>query len=417
LSLLAAQGPPETLTVPQIIGAQTTGDLITQTRLQRVVDDAIAYLEPNEAPLITLMTAAKKKRVGKASPRVEWFERDYAARWTSVTEVSLAADTTLDLEDGTKVVAGDNLLVPAAIGVATQGEIMRVISVAGNVATVVRGQYGTAAADIADNAPIRILGPAYEEGATKPTAKVAAPAVKIQYMQIFRTVWEMSRTMRQSLVYGAPMGDWDEETKVKLKEHKLAMNSSFLFGKKSEGLTAGPTSKPLRTCDGINAFITSNVYDAGGSLTYKKLQTFGKTAFRYGSREKIFVAAPTISNAINYFGYGKLQIQPVETKLGLNITRVDMGYGTFLMVNDVMLEDPSGSTAGFGAWGFVIDPANVEYNFLEGNGENSDTKMTVVGPENQSLTDGYAAEYLTEACPRWKLEQTHAKIYNAGDYA
>lgn len=401
----------------QVIGQRTTNQAITETRLIRQVDDQIGYLEPNIAPLVTLMMRMKKRQAVK-SPRIEWFEDDYNARWAQNSSDTVAANsssTTVTVTDGTLFIAGDVFCVPNAVTSSAAVEVCRVTNVTGAVLTVVRDIGGTGTVAINANAALRLLGSAFEEGGTIPSSKTTAPAVKTNYTQIFRTVLDLTKTNIASEQYGASSGERKRLQDKKLKEHKIAMNAAALFGVKSESLTGGPTSKAIRTSAGLNSVISTNIYDASGMLTQKSFESFSRMAFRYGSSKKLLLCAPIIKSAINEWGKSYLMVKPGETKLGVNIQEVTTAHGTWLIVNDWMLEDGVSGYNGFGGIGFSIDMDEASYRYLEGNGISRDTKITenVVVDGGDRLVD----EILTEAAFTFKQEKYHAKLFNVTDYS
>jgi hypothetical protein len=80
--------------------------------------------------------------------------------------------------------------------------------------------------------------------------KSTAPAQKYNYTQIFRTFVDFSKTNTAIKQYGANGSDRQRELKKKLKEHKIGMAAAMMWGTRSEDLTGGPTSKPVRTMGG-----------------------------------------------------------------------------------------------------------------------------------------------------------------------
>ena len=402
-----------------ILGARLTSTLSTESRIIRAVDEQIALLEPNEAPLITILTATEKMRKGENSSLVEWLEDEYVPIWGVTDAAGYAADaTTINVADGTRFLAGDLFIVPKAVTSSAAPELIRVTSVSTNALTVVRGWAGTTAAIIAAAAtPVRIVGPAIAEGADRITSKSTTKVTNTNQMQIFRTAFEASRSAMQTAAYGAAAGEWSLEMRKKLVEHKRAMNSAFLFGTKGSTVVSG---KPVRSCNGLNSIITTNVKDGGGTLTEKVFDDFLASAFRYGSREKMGVFSSKIMQAVHYWAKSKLQIEVTTTTWGLKLTTMVTPFGNITLLNDWMLEHPpTGGTAGFGGMGFVIDPANVSYRFLKGHDGigSSDTKVIELMPGQNLATDGAYGEYITEACPVFKVEETHAKLFNVTDFS
>lgn len=401
----------------QVIGVRTTNQAITETRLVRRVDDQIAMLEPNQNPLLTLTMRLKKRR-SVDSPRYEWFEDDYVARWTTNSTATVAAasgSTTVTVADGSLFVAGDLFLVPQANGSTTAPELIRVTVVTGDVLTVVRAQGGTSVAAINPTAALRIVGNAYEEGAITPAAKSTAPAEKISYTQIFRSASNFTKTQVASKVYGAPDGERKREQKKKLIEQKEKMNAAFLFGSASESLTGGPSGAPVRTTMGLNSVVATNITDAGGVLTKKTFEAFARAAFRYGSQEKLLLASPMIISAIHEWGNSFLLVKPMETVYGVNVNRVQTGHGSWLLAKDWMLENGVAGGNGFAGYGFSVDMDSIEYFYLNANGENRDTHL--IQNAIQDGRDAYVDEYLTEGGLRIIQEKRFARIHNVLDFS
>lgn len=401
----------------QVIGVRTTNQVITETRLVRRVDDQIAMLEPNENPLLTF-TMKLKKRKGIDSPRYEWFEDDYVARWTTNSATTVNANTgstTVTVADGTLFVAGDLFLVPNVDSSSTAPELVRVTVVATNTLTVVRAQGGTTVAAINAGAALRIVGNAYEEGAVTPSAKTTAPAAKISYTQIFRSSLNFTKTQVASKSYGAPDGERKREQRKKLIEQKEKMNAAFLFGSASESLTGGPSGASVRTTMGLNGVIATNITDAGGTLTKKTFETFSRAAFRYGSREKLLLASPMVISAIHDWGNSFLLVKPLEKVFGVDVNRVQTGHGTWMLARDWMLEKGISGGNGFSGYAYSIDMDSLEYFFLNANGENRDTHL--IQNAIQDGRDAYVDEYLTEAGLRIIQEKRFAKLFDVTDYS
>jgi hypothetical protein len=399
--------------MPQVIGVRDTRQSITaENTLVRMVGDDITLLEPNVTPLITMTTKLGQKKPAY-SPRIEWLEDDYVARWAQadVTTVGTTG-TTIAVLDGTLFVVGDLFVVPRLVSVSTPPEQVRVSGIATNTLTIVRGAN---AASIGASAALRIIGSAAEEGAAAPEAKSTTKVTKTTFTQIMRTKMKISKTNAATKQYGAPNGDRKNEQKKKLAEHKIKMNSQALWGAASESLTGGPSGFPIRTTPGINSIITTNVVDAGGTLTDKMLETFARTAFRYGKDQKLLLCSALIKSAINDFAKRYLNVKPMEEVLGVKVQRVETAHGTWLVARDWMLENGIAGGNGFGGMALSIDMDECTYFYLSENGINRDTQLL----EDISKTgaDAFEDEYLTEGAFRFKFEKKHAKLFNVVDYS
>lgn len=398
----------------QLSGIRTTSQTITtEDRLVRFVKDDIVMLEPEITPLITFLMKMGGKYSPCTSPRIEWIEDDYCARWAvagSTTVANNASSTTVPVTDGTLFQAGDIFIVPQAVNSSTAPEQIRVTTVSSNNLTVVRNVGSTGLVTIVPGADLAILGTAFEEGATPPTAKTTTPNTEISYTEIFRKTTNISKTTAASKHYGAPAGERARQWAKKIKEMKIDMNRQFLFGTKSEGLTSGPNGFPVRTTMGLNSVISTNVTDASTTLTEATLASFAQTSFRYGSKTKLLLAAPIVIRAVHSWARGKMDLVPADKSYGLQIQKVVMGHGTWLLVNDWMLENGAGGN-GFGGWAFSIDLDHLKLHYLNGN-DVGNRDWQVQKDLIKDGRDAYVDEVLCEVGLCVQNEKTHAKMFN-----
>lgn len=401
----------------QVIGNRTTYQTITtEARNIRRVDDEIYLLEPNEGPLLTILNKLKKRQATD-NTKFEWLEDDYVARWATMSATTCNASsssTTVVVADGTLFVPGDLFVVPKAVSSSAAPEMVRVVSISSNTLTVVRDVGGNGVDTIDGSGALRIIGSAFEENSSALKMKSTSPASKFAYTQIFKTVIDFSNTAAASAAYGAPAGERKREHAKKLKEHKITMNGQLLFGVTSQDLTGGPGGNPIRTAAGIISVISSNKTDGGGTVTSKTLESFARSAFRYGGKKKILLASPLLCSAVNAWAKRFLQIKSTETDYGLTIQTVTTGHGEWLMVRDWMLENGVSSKNGYGGVGLSLDLDYIKYRYLSANGKNRDTHIRedVV----QDGRDGMVDEIITEGGFQIMQEKYHGMIYNITDY-
>ena len=72
-----------------------------------------------------------------------------------------------------------------------------------------------------------------------------------------------------------------------------------------------------------------------------------------------------------------------------------------------MIYDPLLDAGGYAGYGFILDPENVRYAYLDGR----DTKLQLNVQNND--VDGVVDEYLTECSLEVRLPQTHLLISGA----
>jgi len=409
----------------QIIVNRTTGTASTETRLRRDVSSEMAYLYAQVTPLVTfLQQFAEKTKVPTFAMKYEWPETDYVATWASNSATAVAnfaTATLITVTDSTLFVAGDLVAVPKAVGSSAQPEIFQVLSKpATNAMYVTRGVNGSSNIDtIAADAALAILAPAYEEGSSRPAAKMVSPTMKYNYIQTFRTTFGFSRQAMAVDTFNGAGGDFEREKQAKAKEHQIAINRQFLWGAASEALTGGPSGNPLRTTGGLNSVISTNVVDGGGTLTEAKFREFCRTVVNAGggSEVKYLVASPLIADALDYWATAKLHMQIKETQYGLKIREVEMGGGIFMVVTDRSLASPISGKNGMAGWAFAVDPNAIKMRVLQGNGVDGNTHYIEYGIKEQNGVDSTIGEYISDLGLQVELEKLHGKLFNVTAYS
>ncbi len=400
--------------MPQVVGSRSTNQVITETRLIRDVANEMVTIESGKSPLVTFLSKIEGAKLKVNSPRHEWFEDDFVARYvvnsgTTINGNASSTTITLATDDGKKVVVGTILAIPQAVGNSGSPEIVRVTSVSGDTATVVRNLGSSGLITLAADAAIAILGSAHEEGGSPVSALSTAPVAKITYTQIFKGYVNLTETAIQSAVYGS-RDERDRLQKKKLEEHAIAINRQFLLGRATESLTGGPTlSNPIRTTMGLESVISTNRTDAAGALTRDAIESFARSAFRYGSETKLLLASPLVVSAFHMWANQHQQVSPGEKMFGVNIQKIQTGHGIWLLTRDWSLEDYI-AAQGFAGVAFSVDTKYLKYLYLG----NRDTKLfeDVIKDGRDAAVD----EIKSEVGFKVMNEKAHAKLYNVTGY-
>lgn len=374
-----------------ITGARGT---INVEQAQRRIDmsAAIDLLEPDAAPLTLLSKRASKKAT--VNPQFKWLQDVLAPRFDAINfGAGYAAGATSVVVDNGSYFAEHDL-----VEVTRTRELMRVTAVATNTLTVVRGVGSTAAA-IVDNDELLIIGSAQPEGDTSKPARSDNPTSATNYTQIFRLPWEATETWRHSESETRP-DDWEHQANLKGIEHAKDIEYAFWMGRPSENTTG---SQPRRTTGGAFHFITTNILDAGGTLTETELSTAFRTAFRYGRKRKVAFMSALTTSVVNAFAQGRLETRQGEGTYGLAIREFISPFGTFDVVTHWLFEGTkySGYTA-------ILDMEYVSYRYLANQRGSRDTHIN----DNIQARDAdtMKSEYLTEAGLQFGQEKAHQLI-------
>lgn len=371
----------------------------TEGSLVRDVASRIALLQPEDAPLLSFINGLKKKSE-TTNPKYEWFEDEMRPNTVTVSG-SAGTGTTINVTTGTGVrVRVDDILMT------TTGEAILVTAVATDALTVTRSMGGVAAATLADGNQLIIAGNAMQEGASNPTFKFTAKAAKYNYIQIFRDTIELTDTQIASKSYGGD--DRLHQRKLRGSEHKRGIEQAFLFGDKFED-TSGTQTR--RGTGGLLTSITTNVTDAGGVLTEGTFEAFCRNLFRYSpttsSATKLFLCAPILISALNFWNKTKLQVRQDDKTFGTRLATYRSGHGDLEVTRHWLLAD----FTEFTKYGFALDPQNLMYRYMAG----LDTKLHLdIGLKTDEKT---VDEYRTHAGLELHQERTHAILSGVTGYA
>ena len=381
-----------------ITGVRTTA---TIQSARRVVDMAsqIALLDPNEAPFVTFLKLAKKGSRIAYSPKIEWLEDKLIGNETAINAGAGydADDTAIVVDDDTIFRIGDIAHLPAT------GENLLVTDITANThtLTVTRGYGTTAGASIANDAVVLIVGNAMTENSSSREAKSTQEAACYNYTQIFRTPIKLSGTEAASKLYGGQ--DRAYQRRKAMIEHKRDIGLALYVGQRKEDTTG---TYVRRTLGGLNYFLTQTVaFDSSTNpLTYRNFDSdVAQPAFAHGGTEKLLIAGPNLMTAINTWAENDLMTScdPAAT-YGIRVKELITSYGVLKVIYDPLL---SGTV--YGGYGYVIDPENIRYSYLDGR----DTKLNtnIQAPD----VDGIIDEYFTECSIEVKLPETHVKITGA----
>jgi len=251
-----------------IAGLRGTGDWGTDER-PKDFRESILFYDPNgSSPLFALSAKAGKKTV--SDPEYAWWAEGRNHVRLRVNGALVSGDTTITVDSAdptsttmgvaygtaTHLKAGDLLLVePSADNATFDHEVIQVTEVLSDTQfTASRGVGGTSAASISNDGFLLLIGSAYAEGTSAPDATSRNPVKFTNYLQTFKTSYEISKTAD---VTRARTGSaWSNDKKRKMFDHSRAIELSLLFGRKNE--STGSNGKPLRFMDGLRAQIPSS---------------------------------------------------------------------------------------------------------------------------------------------------------------
>jgi len=234
-----------------IAGMRGTGDWGTDER-PKSFRETILWRSPNgQTPLTALMSKMKSESVN--DPEFAWWEEELNALRLTVSYTTGYATTdqtlvvTSNLQDAQDVVAGDLFMVEKTLTAAYDHEVLMASSITdGTTVVFKRGQLGTTAAPIANATKLTKIGNMFSEGSGAPSASTRNPTKLFNYVQIFKTVYDITNTAKLTKARtGDPVKN---DKKRKMFDHAAALEFATIFGKRWEG--TGANGKPMRSSGG-----------------------------------------------------------------------------------------------------------------------------------------------------------------------
>ena len=374
---------------------------------QRVVDmsPTIAQLEPDEAPLTTMLQKVSKRAA--YSQKVEWLSDELVPRLTTLAASATSAATSLSVPATTGASSGTYFRAGDVIRIASTGENCYVTGVSADTLYVTRGIGGGAvtAASAASGVDVIKVGNAAAEGATLGTLIQTKKVANYNYAQIQRDPWGFTNTLVASKLYGGP--EPANEAKKKLIEHKRQLENTMFWGVRDLNTTG---SAPIGYCGGVFQYVTTNLTTGVGTLTESVFESFLRKAFRYGSQNKVFFCSPLVASALSSFPQGKLAPpSPGISEYGVSLSSYQSASGAKvqIMVKRDWYDFQSTGNQ-YGGIGVMLDMDDITMRPL---------RDTVLKPDRQGNDeDSVKQEYLTEWSFEMGLEKKHAIISGITGY-
>jgi hypothetical protein len=383
---------------------------ISETSNVRDVSSKMLLLEQDRTPLYVLTNNSKRK-VPTTSPRIEWFEDADLGMIGTVSNgtTNYASNATgVFVSDVTLFGVNDIVQVPKAASSSTVDELVLVTAVSGTTngtLTVSRGFAGTTADTIGATVSVKILGVAQTENGAIDSPRAPVKNPKTSGAQIFEWPVQLTRTAASTKVYG----DRPERARLQMlgmRRQKMEIENAGLFGSFSESLSS-PGSR--YTSLGVRSIISSFITDAGNTLTYQTFLSFSRFAFRFGSTEKLLIAAPIVKEALDYIA-GNKQLIKEDTKLfGVSLKKFVTSNGTWMLANNYNMDGGNADEA------IGIDLPSIEYAPLVENGINNDTQLIL----DYDKTNPKVIKDLVFTQAGWRIwhQARHARLFDVGAYA
>ena len=374
-----------------VIRARESTENVPAGRRIRDISKKIHKLDPDAAPFTLLLSRAKTETCNE--PKYEWMQEELPAKWSQLTVADAVVPaagtvTTFTVAHARYFSVGD------VVNVVRTGEKVRVeaVNVVGGTISVVRGVGNTTPAATALNDDLQVIGNAYAEGSPVGLEKSMVETFLFNYVQIFRHAF--GETGTQAATVGYVGKGKTRLTQQKAIEHKLDLERAAMFGERAIDTTS--TNNPRRYTGGAMYFLTSNIRDAGGTLTAPEVWSWMQDVYQHtgasGSSRTLF-ASPLLITTLDQFalttGNVSVNVAPTDKTFGLSVTQWQSSHGGFNIIKHRLLENGLGGQ-GYGGHGFLLDPAAWYLRHLPGR--NTQLRENIGNKGDDAWTDEYFSE-------------------------
>lgn len=374
----------------QVISGLPNTGLENSSKLVRAVDPVLHFYQFDKHPLASLVmtqgmslvqraNSTVPQLIGKAlrkkaypNMKVEWFEDSFFKLEYALVAAVATGDTSVTVSAGDSAYFRVNDII-LATNQAGQTERLKITAI--NTTTgvlTVQNPDGTArsAGIVCTTADkIYLFENVRQEDSTAPSIRTTKSANMFNYMEIISEPYGLTKVKRATAHYtGDPMLEEKRKAFSRLLERLEAM---FLFGTRA---LATFTTNPEYHCGGLKYWMETytdcEIRDmAGRALTKAELDSFLTAVGRAGSPEKVVLCDSRFLNAVSGFGYETVRPDNYKVgEIGANVMKVFGPMGVVTLCYEPLFD----RVAPFRGTAMVIDMADVEYCYLEGNGVSLD---------------------------------------------
>lgn len=321
-----------------------------------------------------------------------------------------AGVTTFAVDAYTDVIPGDLLLNERT------NEVYLVNTTPNNVSiTVTRAIGTTAAAALLDNDNLRTIGNAFEEGSVRPLA-VAILAVRyVNYTQIFRNSWAVTKTAA-ALPQIAGDGYVGESKRDCAAFHAMGIEKSLFFGEKFMGTKNG---QPFHTQEGliprIRTAASGNISTLGGTTNWTQFEaaldvTLQTVSDPKGSNIRTGFVGGTARRVIHNIARlnSSYQVTSGETSWGMQLDTIKTPRGTFELIEHPLFNAYGAASA----WARMMVIADLNSFALAYLRKTSDASYNERGAEVEAGIDAQGGTLTTELTSIITNPAAFGVIYN-----
>lgn len=390
-----------------VAGARALTNITSTRKVPQVLKTV--QINKNRAPCYFL---AKKIGIKETVEQEAfyWFEEDGLPMTVTTTAAEYAAgDVTINVASGhgKRVRAGMNLLCRRT------GEMIHVVSVSTDALTVTRAVTTTPAAAIIATGgtaeELQIMAPNEIEGSTAPEGKSVEPARITNVTQTMRAAYEGSDRLIKSQNYGTP--EWQRMEQDTMNQLMDLTEIAFLFNQGSKTTDSAHSAGGGTISQGIEAFITDNLFASAGTCSVTDLNTWMLTWVRMNNNTRddlILWGGDGLSRLIDSEARDNLRYSTDNRFLGMEVQEFRSSQGQIkFKFHPVFTPAYSSVTAANVGWvgqAIGLNMSNVGIATFKGRGLKRETDLEAIS------TDGKKAGLKQDIGFICKNQRTHINV-------
>lgn len=362
---------------------------------KRSFASAMLRLYPNGvAPIFALTSQTGRSKAVSSTHGYFTKTLSFATGFINFGAGYAAGVTTFVVDNGAGAAAPD-LQAGQVLFVMRTKEIFRVLTVTGGGTgiTVATRPFGrVAAAALVDNDQFIVIGTAFEEGSSRPSARGLTTTYVANYTQIFRNAWAVTDTARASLTEMGFTNIAESRADAALL-HSADIEAAIIFGQPKMDTTTpnAPIHATQGIIDAVTQYAPANIYtEAGGSTTYTELINAFEVAFAFAhdmgeSTMRMCFAGATAMKVFNQIARlnGTIQILQGQTSFGMRYQEFLFYKGTVILMEHPILN----GLAGQSGTAIVVDMPALKIAYMDGR----DTKVEEYGGSGKNNANGVDA--------------------------
>lgn len=378
-------------------GPRSTATLITETRQDRDVEDALQQLEPNEGPLTTILSMLGSE--SSHNTKIEWFEDQLLPDFDVLGASIAVGDVTMTVTNYAYFRQNDLVRI-------NDYEVVRVLATPTTTSVSIKRAYSDIPATAAPNGSrLWITSDAAAEMDTYRDQLTTQKVPKYNYTQMLKSPISFTGSELGTDTFAGV--DLDQERAKMMIEHKKKMEKALIIGRPFNDTSL---SEPARAQGGLDYYVGTNVKDVSGGFTELEFEDFVRINRRYGSPEKTILGSPKFMQSINGFQRSKLQTRSEEETYGVTMTEYKNAGLRLMLVEEKLLTNRDlNDLTGIAGYAYLVDFQYLKIKYLKGRA--TELWENVQNPG----VDGEIDEYRTEFGLQMGLDQVHGKLTGIQD--